>query len=127
MQTAHHAGESKPSNGLEPLTPSLPWASRGWSGWSRGDIPAISCRFSFARPPFQGQMLIRVPPWCPQEGHRRRRRPLIEHQKNGGLVGPPGRDDLLLALSAQLEARAGWAQPAPVPAERLSARAANDW
>ncbi|HEY2789020.1 MAG TPA: amidase [Gaiellales bacterium] len=36
------------------------------------------------------------------------------------LVGPPGRDDLLLALSAQLEAHAGWAapEPAPVPVER---------
>jgi amidase len=38
------------------------------------------------------------------------------------LVGAPGRDDLLLALSAQLEAHAGWAPPAPVPAERLSGR-----
>ena len=31
------------------------------------------------------------------------------------LVGPPGRDDLLLALSAQLEAAVGWAAPAPAP------------
>jgi amidase len=36
------------------------------------------------------------------------------------LVGPPGRDDLVLGLAAQLEAAAGWAPQAPVPAERLS-------
>ncbi len=35
------------------------------------------------------------------------------------LVGPPGREDLLLALAAQLEASAGWAPQPPVPAERL--------
>jgi amidase len=35
------------------------------------------------------------------------------------LVGPPGRDDLVLALAAQLEARAGWAPKAPVPARSL--------
>jgi amidase len=35
------------------------------------------------------------------------------------LVGPPGREDLLLSLAAQLEATAGWAPRAPVPAERL--------
>ena len=35
------------------------------------------------------------------------------------LVGPPGREDLLLALAAQLEASAGWAPRAPVPAGRL--------
>jgi amidase len=35
------------------------------------------------------------------------------------LIGPPGRDDLLLALAAQLEASAGWAPQAPAPAERL--------
>jgi amidase len=35
------------------------------------------------------------------------------------LVGPPGRDDLLFALAAQLEASAGWAPQSPVPAERL--------
>jgi amidase len=33
------------------------------------------------------------------------------------LVGPPGRDDLVLALAAQLEATAGWAPRAPAPAE----------
>jgi amidase len=33
------------------------------------------------------------------------------------LVGPPGREDLLLALAAQLEASAGWAPRAPVPTE----------
>ena len=36
------------------------------------------------------------------------------------LVGPPGREDLLLALAAQLETRAGWTPKGPVPAERLS-------
>jgi amidase len=47
------------------------------------------------------------------------------HQTDDGvpvgvqLVGPPGREDLLLALAAQLEASAGWAPRAPVPAERL--------
>jgi amidase len=35
------------------------------------------------------------------------------------LVGLPGREDILLALAAQLEATAGWAPRAPVPAERL--------
>jgi amidase len=35
------------------------------------------------------------------------------------LVGPPGREDLLLALASQLEASAGWAPQPPVPAERL--------
>jgi amidase len=35
------------------------------------------------------------------------------------LVGPPGRDDLLLALAAQVEASSGWAPQAPVPADRL--------
>jgi amidase len=35
------------------------------------------------------------------------------------LVGPPGREDLLLALAAQLEASVGWTPRAPVPAERL--------
>jgi amidase len=38
------------------------------------------------------------------------------------LVGPPGRDDLLLALAAQLEAGAGWVPRAPVPAARLEER-----
>jgi amidase len=47
------------------------------------------------------------------------------HQTDDGvpvgvqLVGPPGREDLLLALAAQLEASAGWTPHAPVPAERL--------
>jgi amidase len=35
------------------------------------------------------------------------------------LVGPSGREDLLLALAAQLEASVGWAPRSPVPAERL--------
>jgi amidase len=44
------------------------------------------------------------------------------HRTAGGvpvgvqLVGPPGRDDLLIALAAQLEASAGWQPQAPVPA-----------
>jgi amidase len=47
------------------------------------------------------------------------------HQTDDGvpvgvqLVGPPGREDMLLALAAQLEATAGWTPHAPVPAERL--------
>jgi amidase len=47
------------------------------------------------------------------------------HQTDDGvpvgvqLVGPPGREDLLLALAAQLEANTGWTPHAPVPAERL--------
>jgi amidase len=47
------------------------------------------------------------------------------HQTDDGvpvgvqLVGPPGREDLVLALAAQLEATAGWTPHAPVPAERL--------
>jgi amidase len=40
------------------------------------------------------------------------------------LVGPPGREDLLLALAAQLEGSAGWAPRAPAPVERLQADAA---
>jgi len=40
------------------------------------------------------------------------------------LVGPPGRDDLLLALAAQLEACTGWTPRAPVLAERLKMPAA---
>jgi amidase len=35
------------------------------------------------------------------------------------LVGPPGREDLLLALAAQLEKSSGWTPRAPVPAEWL--------
>jgi amidase len=41
------------------------------------------------------------------------------------LVGPPGREDLLLALAAQLEASAGWAPRAPAPPERLAVDAAG--
>jgi amidase len=53
------------------------------------------------------------------------------HQTDDGvpvgvqLVGPPGRDDLLLALAAQLEATAGWAPQPPMPAERLESLAAG--
>ena len=53
------------------------------------------------------------------------------HQTDDGvpvgvqLVGPPGREDLLLALAAQLEASAGWTPHAPVPAERLNSLAAG--
>ena len=36
------------------------------------------------------------------------------------LVAPPGREDLLLALAAQLEASTGWAPQAPVPDWRLN-------
>jgi amidase len=35
------------------------------------------------------------------------------------LVGPPGREDLLLGLAAQLEATAGWAPHVPLPVKRL--------
>jgi amidase len=34
------------------------------------------------------------------------------------LVGPPGREDLLLGLAAELEASAGWAPRGPVPADQ---------
>ena len=39
------------------------------------------------------------------------------------LVGAPGREDLLLALAAQIESVAGWAPQAPAPADRLQAAA----
>jgi len=36
------------------------------------------------------------------------------------LVGPPGRDDLVLALAAQLEASMGWPSRAPAPEQAVA-------
>jgi hypothetical protein len=59
----------KPSNGLEPLTPSLPWASPSPSRAPRCDRSAISSQIWSAEPPMRSGFLFRVPPGCP---HARR-------------------------------------------------------
>jgi hypothetical protein len=61
----NQAENSKPSNGLEPLTPSLPWASTGATGVSRSDKSAISRQ---SREPLEARtqgFSELVPPMCP--------------------------------------------------------------
>ena len=57
----------KPSNGLEPLTPSLPWTSGWWTGWSPADKAASSSQTLSDSRPGDSRSNSRCPQRCPPE------------------------------------------------------------